>query len=101
MGFDLQPRAIDVGTTPPVRFSFDQETENFGGPDGEMISRFVDEIFRSGSIQIIPCYSHSFGERLTLKDLGAIPLPFWDLQGYDFPAIEIPEDPDMPEGAVF
>lgn len=101
MEFDLQPRSDKTGLVPPVRFTFDPETENFGGPDSDLIARFVKLMREDGTIQVIPCYAYSLGEHLTLKDLGAILGFYWDLRDYDFPAIEIPRDPDMPEGAVF
>ncbi|MBF0423987.1 MAG: hypothetical protein HQL73_13460 [Magnetococcales bacterium] len=100
MDFDLQPNGGKGGLVPPVRFSFDPETKVFSGPDATLVSGWVKEALDDGEVWIIPCYSHPLSESLTLKDLGAILGCYWDLSGTDFPIIDIPEDPDMPEGAV-
>ncbi|MBF0632676.1 MAG: hypothetical protein HQL89_17070 [Magnetococcales bacterium] len=99
MDFDLRP-IRDGSLVPPVRFSFDLETKVFSGPDAALVSEWIKEALDCGEVQVIPCYSHPLSKNLTLEDLSAILGCYWDLSGYDLPIIDIPEDPDMPEGAV-
>lgn len=90
-----------VSRAPPVRFTFDTETQTFDGPDGAMVADVAAQLKAAGSVGVIPCYSHPLGDRLSLEDLAAILSSYWDLRDSGLPIIDIPEDPDMPEGAVF
>ncbi|MBF0422766.1 MAG: hypothetical protein HQL73_07220 [Magnetococcales bacterium] len=86
---------------PPVKFSFDVETQTFGGPDGEFVAKMASEFQFYGGVEVIPCYIHPLGKRLSLVDLAAILSFYWDLRNTGLPAIPVPFDPDMPEDATY
>ncbi|MBF0415801.1 MAG: hypothetical protein HQL79_08550 [Magnetococcales bacterium] len=103
IALNLQPKPpVCSISMPPVNFTFDVETQTFGGKDGEMVAKVASEFQSYGEVTTIVGYAHPLSDRLSLVDLTAVLLPYWDLRDTDLPSLPpIPVDPDMPEDAVF
>lgn len=59
------------------RFAFDPETQEFSGPDGEVMRGFVARYQEQGYATPAPCVGWPVGERITLQDLTAIIAGKW------------------------
>lgn len=66
-------------------FTFDPDTQEFGGPDGDVIDQNVKLYQSQGYTTPIMCLRWPLGDRITLEDLTAILCPNW--QTTDLPKI--------------
>lgn len=57
---------------PPVDFTFDPDTQEFGGPDGKHVQSFVEDMQSGGYAYPIPHAPWPLGDRLSLMDMTAI-----------------------------